>query len=111
MRLYITSGNNKFLAGGGSIAPYWGNDVGVTAKRYWNKTVDSRDLNWRKIQWDTPVIPYDMDNAEVKIEFIITKLTGGPVPAYHTLYFHLRIEAKEVKKFILITHQPHLLKI
>ena len=90
MRLHITSGN-KFLAGGFSIAPYWGDDL-ITTKRYWNKIIDSRDLDWRKLQWDTPVIPYDIDNAEIKIEFIITKLTGGAVPAYHTLFLTKELE-------------------
>tara|TARA_R110002153_G_scaffold12446_2_gene46412 strand:+ start:160 stop:2814 length:2655 start_codon:yes stop_codon:yes gene_type:complete len=90
MRLHITSGN-KYLAGGFSIAPYWGDDL-ITVKRYWNKIIDSRDLDWRKLQWDTPVIPYDIDNAEIKIEFIITKLTGGAVPAYHTLFLTKELE-------------------
>ncbi len=89
MRLSIVSGT-KFLAGGSGVAPYWGSVP--TVKEYWNKTIDSRDLDWRKIQWVTPVIPFDMDNAEVKIEFVITKLTGSSVPAYHTLFLTKELE-------------------
>tara|TARA_R110000787_G_scaffold2575_1_gene10130 strand:- start:75 stop:2648 length:2574 start_codon:yes stop_codon:yes gene_type:complete len=65
--LYITDGN-KFLKGGNGTAPYWDEDL-VTSDRFWIKNITSQQGLNGKLEFTTPILPFDVDNAAIKLVF------------------------------------------
>lgn len=70
----------KFIQGSDTITPYWGNDS-VTVNRYWTKRVYSKAANWATtLVFDTPFIPYDLDQARLKINFRFGAVSSFSTP-------------------------------
>ena len=74
IKLSITSGN-KFLKGGNGTAPYW-DDLTLTSNQFWIKNIYQQFNDRGMLDFTTPVLPFDLDNAAVKIEFV-SRLPGA----------------------------------
>ena len=79
IKLSITSGS-KFLKGGNGTAPYW-DDLTLTSNQFWIKNIYQQFNDRGMLDFTTPVLPFDLDNAAVKIEFV-SRLPGATSTAF-----------------------------
>jgi hypothetical protein len=86
VNVYITDGN-KFIKGNSSTLPYWAEDT-TTTDRFWVKTVLSGTATHKPevLTFDTPDLPFDMDDAVVTLEFISTLNGAGAIALYRTTH-------------------------
>jgi len=79
MRVEIYSGD-KFIKGGKGIPPFWSDDVTVVNK-YWEEEIDSLvNIAPKTYTFRTPIIPFDLDDCEVRLSFSADQYTGAAPP-------------------------------
>tara|TARA_R110000782_G_scaffold18811_1_gene51346 strand:+ start:1759 stop:4323 length:2565 start_codon:yes stop_codon:yes gene_type:complete len=79
IKLSITSGN-KFIKGGNGTAPYW-DDLILTSNQFWIKNIYQQFNDRGMVDFTTPVLPFDLDSAAIKIEFV-SRLPGATSSAF-----------------------------